>query len=206
MGTNPSTASTDGTADDNPVNYVNWYAAIAYCNKLSVKEGLIPCYTVTSITDWSSLEYSSIPTSRDSKWNAATCDFTKNGYRLPTEAEWEWAARGGENYTYAGSDTIDDVAWYTSNSSNKTHEVKTKNANGYGLYDMSGNVWEWCWDRSSNSISSSTDATGPAIGDYRVYRGGYFNAGGCAVSCRGSSSPDDRYNNLGFRVVRSSSK
>ncbi len=204
MGTNPSTATADGTADDNPVNYVNWYHAIAYCNKLSAQEGLTPCYTVTGITDWANLAYSSVPTSSDSTWNAATCDFTADGYRLPTEAEWEWAARGGENYSYAGSNTIDDVAWYSSNSSSKTHEVKTKNANGYGLYDMSGNVWEWCWDWYG-SISSGTDATGPASGSSRVYRGGswYLSASRCTVSYRNGSNPCSRSYYIGFRVVRS---
>ena len=81
---------TGDNALNNPVNCVNWYAAIAYCNKLSIKEGLAPAYTVSGITDWENLAYSAIPISSDDTWNAATCDFTANGYRLPTEAEWEW--------------------------------------------------------------------------------------------------------------------
>jgi formylglycine-generating enzyme required for sulfatase activity len=89
MGTNPSKAGADGDAGNNPVNCVNWYAAIAYCNKLSIKDGLDPCYTVTGITNWEKLEYSSIPTKSDATWSAATYDTTKNGYSLPTEAEWE---------------------------------------------------------------------------------------------------------------------
>ena len=218
MGTDPSTASAydkDGnelTGDavlNNPVNYVNWYDAIAYCNKLSLKENLTPCYSVSGVTDWENLAYSSIPTSSNSTWNALTYDKEADGYRLPTEAEWEWLARGGENYTYAGSNTVDDVAWYTTNSNDTgTREVKTKKANSYGLYDMSGNVWEWCYDWWYGTVNSSTADTGASSGSYRVLRGGfwYYFASYCAVSYRSNGNPDYRYDFCGFRVVRSSSK
>ena len=216
MGTDPSTADAydkDGnklTGDDvlkNPVNYVNWYAAIAYCNKLSVKEGLDCAYTVSGISDWENLAYSSIPTSSNDTWNAATCNFEASGYRLPTEAEWEWLARGGENYTYAGSDTVGDVAWYTSNTDNTgSRDVKTKAANGYELYDMSGNVHEWCWDWCA-SISSFTGPYGytGAYPDKRVLRGGFWYAedGCCEVAFRYYGKPYERQKYNGFRLVRS---
>lgn len=177
MGSDPSTARAndkDGnelTGDDNvknnPVNCVSWYDALVYCNTLSIKEKLTPCYAIGGKTDPS--EWSAVPTEKDSTWDAATCDFTADGYRLPTEAEWEWAARGGESYTYAGSNDVYDVAWYNTNG---TRDVKTKKANAYGLYDMSGNVWEWCWDWWCDSISSETPDTGSDSGSDRCYRGG----------------------------------
>ena len=217
MGTDPSTANAydkDGnklTGDavlNNPVNYVNWYAAIAYCNKLSLKENLTPCYSVSGVTDWENLDYSSIPTSSNSTWNALTYDKEADGYRLPTAAEWEWLARGGENYTYAGSNTVDDVAWYTTNTNDTgSREVKTKQANGYGLYDMSGNVYEWCYDWYG-TVNSSTADTGASSGSTRVQRGGSWCSygSGCQVSGGVGSYPYGRDCYLGFRVVRSSSK
>lgn len=130
-------------------------------------------------------------------------------FRLPTEAEWEFAARGGnksQGYTYSGSNTVGDVAWYTDNSSSKTHVVKTKSPNELGIYDMSGNVWEWCqdwYDSSYYSSSPKTDPTGPTSGSNRVYRGGGWsgNATHCRCSDRGDITPTNAGNFLGLRLV-----
>ena len=211
MGSDPSYASAydkegnelEGDAVlNNPVNNVNWYDAIVYCNKLSIKENLTPCYSIDGSTDPAA--WGEVPALSNSTWNAATCNFEADGYRLPTEAEWELLARGGENYKYAGSDNVDDVAWYTSNiRDTETREVKTKAPNRYGLYDMSGNVYEWCWDRNG-SISSSTAADGAASGVSRVQRGGcwYYYDFNCRVAYRYFSSPYIRNSYYGFRVVR----
>ena len=131
---------------NNPRTGVSWYDAIVYCNKLSIKENLTPCYSIKKSTnpdDWGEVPSDEKDPSYTT-WDAATCDFKANGYRLPTEAEWEWLARGGQNYEYAGSDKADDVAWSRTNTDyTGTRDVKTKAPNGYGLYDMSGNVREW---------------------------------------------------------------
>ena len=134
---------------------------------------------------------------------------TGKRFRLPTEAEWEYAARGGKKskgYKYSGSNTIDDVAWYDTNSAGTTHPVASKAPNELGLYDMSGSVWEWCSDWYSSSYyssSSQNNPTGPASGSYRVFRGGSWNydARYCRVSYRNDSSPTKRFNYLGLRLA-----
>jgi formylglycine-generating enzyme required for sulfatase activity len=132
---------------------------------------------------------------------------TGKNYRLPTEAEWEYAAKGGQqthNYTYSGSNTIGDVAWYYSNSSNTTHVVGIKLPNELGIYDMSGNVWEWCRDWYDDPYpSGANNPTGASTGSYRVIRGGSWsnNAGNTTVSIRINGTPSDRYNGVGFRLV-----
>ena len=209
MGIDPSVANAydkDGnglTGDDNvknnPVNYISWYDALVYCNTRSINENLTPCYSINGSTNPN--DWGSVPTSWDDTWNAATYDFTADGYRLPTEAEWEWAARGGESYTYAGSDNIDEVAWYNTTG---TRDVKTKKANAYGLYDMSGNVYEWCWDWYG-SISSGTPGSGPVSGSSRCRRGGSWSGGAsrAQVASRYYSYPNYRFDYYGFRLVRS---
>ena len=133
---------------------------------------------------------------------------TGERFRLPTEAEWEYAARGGKRskgYQYSGSNMPGDVAWYYDNSGSKTHPVGTKRANELGLYDMSGNVWEWCQDwYGSYSDSAQTDPTGPVSGSLRVYRGGswYLIARRCRVAFRGGFDASYRDDDLGFRLAR----
>jgi len=178
-----------GEGDNYPMYNVNWYEAIDYCNKRSIKEGLTPVY-------------------RGSGDNI-TCDWNADGYRLPTEAEWEFAAKGGTKdfltTIYSGSNNVDDVAWYNDNSRSSTKPVGTKAANSLGIYDMSGNVDEWCWDWYGDySSSPQTDPKGPGSGTRRVVRGGDWNnmARFVRSSDRSSSIPSHRDQGLGFRLVR----
>jgi len=178
-----------------PVINVSWYDAIEYCNWLSEQAGIKKAYdSQGNLLD------------RNGK---VTKDITKvEGYRLPTEAEWEYAARGGQNsrgYKYVGSDTINEVAWYSDNSGWKTHPVGEKKPNELGLYDMSGNVVEWCHDWYGDySSATQTNPTGPSSGAFRVDRGGSWGNSDqyCRAAARSSSTPTSSIRSIGFRLSR----
>ena len=202
MGSNPSKFM----GQNRPVDNVNWYDAVEYCNKLSEKEGLTPAYTI----DKSREDYNNINNDDYMKW-AVTWNRKANGYRLPTEAEWEYAARGGNGspgeFEYSGSNNINEVAWYKDNSGGSTHDVGSKKPNGLGLYDMSGNVDEWCWDwygRSYYADSPASDPAGPSSGSYRVARGGTWSYSSkfARSTLRNYGLPTLLRHFDGFRVVR----
>jgi len=231
MGEDPSNKDKSSGMTD-PVQMVNWYHAIAFCNKLSIKEGLDPAYSVKvndQEIDWKNLAFDGIPKDNNNDdWDAATCYWEANGYRLPTEMEWMWAAMGADkdaradaidaeginrtgwskNYAgegYGSGTSIDDYAWYTSNSSSKTHPVGGKLPNELGLYDMSGNVWEWCWDWYDDYPTGPlTDYSGAGSGSCSVLRGGgWLNlASYCTVAYRNFYFPYYQFSYGGFRVLR----
>ena len=187
MRNNPSRFKSSGK---NPVEQVSWLDCVKFCNELTA-EVMGEEHCVYKV-----------------RGESVTADFSQKGFRLPTEAEWEYAAMGGKKYEWAGTDSEDRLkkyAWYKINSGDKTHEVGQKEANGYGLYDMSGNVWEWCWDRYDRSTPASgkSDPTGVGSGSSRGRRGGSWvnDADDAARTVRGCFSPDRSCIYLGFRVA-----
>ncbi len=157
-----------------PVVDLSWIDAVRFCNLLSIQAGLAACY------EWDS----------DGE---VSCAWDRDGYRLPSEAEWEYACRAGSNGVRYGE--LDRIAWYSGNSGDMVHEVGTRDPNAWGLHDMIGNVWEWCWDVYDRDV----------YGPYRVFRGGGWSdsARGCRASCRRKSHPTFHIDDLGFRLARS---
>ncbi len=174
---------------EQPVERVSWFDAVSYCNKLSLLEGLPPCYRLAG-------HHVSWP-------EGLKC----LGYRLPTEAEWEYAARAGVQTVYSGSDNADEVAWIETNSGGTTQAVGTKLANGWGLHDLSGNVCEWVWDEYGGyGTIAPVDPTGPLLdGSLRLIRGGSvrFSVQWVRVATRGAIDPESNDADRGFRIVRS---
>jgi len=173
-----------------PVIFVSWYDAVAYCNWLSKINGFSPCYNI--------------------KGKKSSCNFYADGYRLPTEAEWEFAAKGGnksKGYNFSGSNNMDDVSWNKSNSLYKTNKVGKLEANELGISDLSGNVWEWCWDyydRTYYTISPEDNPFGPQKGKNRILRGGswYNPARYQTNTVRDYANPESKDDYFGFRIVR----
>jgi len=183
--------------ENNPVDGVSWYDAVRFCNEYSKKCNLDPVYDIAESDDDITV----------------TCDFSKNGYRLPTEAEWEYCAKGGaktEGYLYSGSNKIREVGWFINDSEDSTHPVGQKKANELGIYDMSGNIYEWCWDWFSpyKEIHDNhlLDANRSA---FKCARGGCYksidkNDGPTDyyVFTRHSYPPNSWVKTIGFRLVR----
>jgi formylglycine-generating enzyme required for sulfatase activity len=165
----------DIAGDLRPAVNISWNDALSFCNRLSRKSGLKECYSIPD-------DFENI-----------VCDWEADGYRFPTEAEWQYACKAGTSgYRYG---EIDAIAWYAGNSAGRIHESGKKEPNAWGLYDMLGNVWEWCWDVYDEQV----------YGAYRVFRGGSWadEARSCGATCRRRSHPSFRIDDLGFRLAQS---
>lgn len=205
MGSNPSIGY--GVGPNNPVYLISWYSILKYCNLRSMLEGLSPVYTISGSTNPSA--WGNVPTNTNASWDNASCNLHANGYRLPTEAEWEYAARGGTNwpdFIYSGGNVLDTVAWCGENASfYGTKPVGTKAPNHVGIYDMSGNLWEFCWDWfQPYTLEHQINPLGPPTGIHRIARGGYWLnlPHQCEVHQRSGYWSYHPVMHMGFRLAR----